>query len=94
MMGPVETLGIHAIDVPHAPGQVGVRGLNEEMVMIAEQAKSGNPHMPQIHRFFQKVNKANIVLFFQENGFSPSPSIHYMVPCTWVLDSQWPRHGM
>ena len=57
MMGPVETLGIHTIDVPHAPGQVGVRGLSGEMVMIAEQAKSANPHIPQIHRFFQKVNK-------------------------------------
>jgi len=27
VMGPVETLSINAIDVPHAPGQVGIRGL-------------------------------------------------------------------
>jgi len=92
MMGPVETLGIHAIDVPHASGQVGIRGLNEKMVMIAEQAISGNPHIPQIRRFFQKVNKGNIVLFSQENGFCPSPPIHDMVPCTCVLDPEWPGH--
>jgi hypothetical protein len=33
MMRPVETLGVYAIDVPSAPGEVGIRGLNEEMVM-------------------------------------------------------------
>jgi len=92
MMGPVETLGIHAIDVPHASGQVGIRGLNQKMVMSAEQAISGKPHIPQIHRFFQKVNKGNIVLFSQENGFCPSPSIHDMVPRIGVQDSQWPGH--
>ncbi len=46
MMKTIETLGVYAIDVAHAPGEVGVRGLNEEVVMIAEQAKSRNPHMP------------------------------------------------
>jgi len=92
MMGPVETLGIHAIDVPHAPGQVGIRGLNEKMVMSAEQAISGNPHIPQIRRFFQKVKKGRIVLFSQENGFCPSPPIHDMVPRTCVLDPEWPGH--
>jgi hypothetical protein len=35
MMGPVETLGIDSIDVPHASGQVGIRGLKEKMVMSA-----------------------------------------------------------
>ena len=35
VMGPVETLSINAIDVPHAPGQVGIRGLSQEMIMIA-----------------------------------------------------------
>ncbi len=92
MMGPVETLAIHAIDVPHASGQVGIRRLNEKMVMSAEQAISRNPHIPQIRRFFQKVNKGNIVLFSQENGFCPSASIHYMVPRICVQDSQWPGH--
>jgi len=63
MMGSVETLGINAIDVSHASGQIGVRGLNEKMVMIAEQAICGNPHIPQIHSFFQKVKKGIIILF-------------------------------
>jgi hypothetical protein len=82
MMGSVETLGVDAIDVPHASGHVGIRGLNEKMVMSAEQAISGNAHIPQIRRFFQKINKGNIVVFSQENGFCPSASIHDMVPAS------------
>jgi len=36
VMGPVETLSINAIDVPHASGQIGIRGLDQDMIMIAK----------------------------------------------------------
>jgi len=36
VMGPVETLSINAIDVPHASGQVGISGLDQDMTMIAK----------------------------------------------------------
>ena len=34
-MGPVETLSINTIDVPHASGQVGIRALDQEMIMAS-----------------------------------------------------------
>ena len=87
-MGSVETLSIYAIDLPHAPGQVGIRGLNEQIVMIPEQAKSGNPHMLKIHRFFQKVNKGRIVIFSRKRTSALLPLFitWYHAPGNWILN--------
>jgi hypothetical protein len=36
LITPVERLSKHSIQLPHAPGNISIRGLDEQMVMLCE----------------------------------------------------------
>jgi len=40
-------LCVDAIELPHAPGQIGVRGVDDEMIMIGHEAIG----MTQLNRY-------------------------------------------
>jgi hypothetical protein len=85
-MASVETLGIHTINVPHTSGQVGIGGLDKEMIVVGHQTVGANPHIPHIRCFLQKFNKTMVISFFHENGLT-TPPIHHMIPRPRILYS-------
>jgi len=52
MVSPVKPLGVNAVQMSHASGQVTTRRLNQEVKMISDETISGNPHLKHINHFF------------------------------------------
>ena len=44
--------------------------------------------------FVEKINKAEVILHLGKDLITASAAIHYMVPCIWVLNSEWSGHEM
>jgi len=84
----IETLSVDPIDVSHASGQVRVGGLNKKVIVAGHQTIVGNPGVAHIHNILEKISKGKTILFLFEDGLTPSASVHNMVPCVGVLNSQ------
>jgi len=61
--------------------------------MRRHQAVRADPQTPHFRRFFQKVNKAEVVSFALKNRLAPSPPVHNVIPRIRILYSQWSGHG-
>jgi hypothetical protein len=48
--------------------------------------------MPLLRGLTQDGNKAAVILPTLEGVLCPPPPVHDMIPATWILDSQRPRH--
>jgi hypothetical protein len=55
-MATIETLGVHPIQLPHAFGQIGLGGLDHQMIMVAHLS----PGMTNPMVNDQKVNDCSI----------------------------------
>ena len=73
MVSPVKALGVNAVYMSHASGQVTTRSLNQEVIMIGNEAISGDPHLVHINHFFKKLDKYGVVAFIHENRFPLRP---------------------
>jgi len=61
--------------------------------MKRHHAVRADPQIQHFHRFFQKVNKAEVVFLPLENRLAPSHRVHNVIPRIRILYSQWPRHS-
>lgn len=58
----IETLGVDAVDMPHAAGDVAVRGMEKQMVMVGHEAVGGNVEMKDCSGFLEDGYEKFIVL--------------------------------
>ena len=86
-MAPVIPLRIHAVDVAHAPGNVGSRRLDQQMIMIGHQAVSGYTKIPHIRGFDQHLDERLVILFIDEYRFTPPTPVHDVIPGVGNFDS-------
>ena len=87
MVSAIESLGVNAVDVPHASGEIGIRCLDQEMMVVGQQTEGRNAKIPGLRGFLEKFDKLSVVSFVRENGIAPPPAIHDMVPCTRIFYS-------
>ncbi|HUT70072.1 MAG TPA: hypothetical protein VMW89_05305 [Desulfatiglandales bacterium] len=45
-MSTFEVLGVDAVDVPHTSGEIGIRCLDQEMIMVGQQTEGRNLQIP------------------------------------------------
>jgi hypothetical protein len=86
-MPAVEPLGVYAVDVAHASGNIGIGGLNQQMIVVGHQTISGYAQVPHLRGFNQHLNESLIVVFVEKDLFGPSASVHNMIPGVRVFDS-------
>lgn len=68
VMSPVEGLGVNPVQLPHPKGEIPLRGLDEQMVMIFHEAVGvTEPVVASIH-LVQKIQKTLPVLVIGEDG--------------------------
>ena len=92
MVASIVSLGIDPVDMPHTSRYVGIRRLNEKMIMIWHQTIGGNAQIPQFCALFEKVNKPLAVPIILEDALISPAMVHNMIPRTRILDSQGSRH--
>ncbi len=72
-------MGVYAINMAHGAAKIPVRGLKEEMVMMAHQAGPMN-HQPQAFmRGGEGIQKGVVVRIGVKDPLPPSPPIHHMI---------------
>lgn len=86
-MPAVEALGVYAVDVAHASGNIGIGGLDQQMIVVGHQTISGYAQVPHLCGFNQHLNESLIVVFVEKDLFRPSASVHDMIPGVRVFDS-------
>jgi hypothetical protein len=64
----------------HATGDIAVRSLNQQMVMVGHQAIGRHSEIPDIRRLLKNFYEYLIVMPGQENVLSPPATIHDMIP--------------
>jgi hypothetical protein len=91
-MGAVEVLSVDAIEVSHAPRQIAFRALEQEVVVVRHQAIGRYAQIPGFRGSPEEFNKAYVVPLVLEDGFTPAATVHGMIPCIRVFDSQRSGH--
>ena len=64
LMRSIETLRIDAVYIAHAAGQIGIRRLNEEMIVVRHLTIDGNSRIPKLSCFHQECKECLVVLEF------------------------------
>ena len=94
LMIAVESLGVDTVDVSHAAGNIGIRGLDQKMIVVRHQAIGGNTHLPHLATFFEKLDKSDIITVGSEDGFPASATVQDMIPRVGIFYAQGPGHGL
>ena len=91
-MSLVEGLGIDPIQLPHPQGEVPLRCLDEEMVMVLHKAVGmTEPVVASIH-LVQKIEKGLPVLIIREDGPLVIASIGEVIDGPGALNAEWSDH--
>jgi len=90
----IEELGINAVQLPHADGEIAVGGLNQKMVMVGHEAIGvTNPVVPLVD-VLEGIKKIDTILVVLENGFLFIPSGGHVVDGARIFDAKWSCHGL
>jgi hypothetical protein len=93
-MAAIESLGIDPVNMPEASGEVAVRGLDQEVVVVGHETIGGDAKMPEFAGFLDGVEEGLVILCVPKNRFPPSSSVEDMIPGMGILDTKRPRHGL
>ena len=86
-MKTVEALGVHAVDMAHASGNIGIGGLDKQMIVVGHQTVGGYAQVPHLCGFDHYLDESLIVVFVEKDLFRPSPPVHDMIPGIRVFNS-------
>ena len=86
-VAPVESLRVNTVYMPHAARNIGIRGLNQQMIMVWHQAVGCNAEIPLFTCVNQNVDKSNIIVSISENAFASSATVQDVIPCVGIFYS-------
>ena len=88
-MTSIETLGINAVDMTHAAGDITVGGMQQQMIVIRHEAVGSYFEIQHFNCFLKTPDK-NFAVPGRCNRLLASPAtVHYMIPGPGIFYSQW-----
>jgi len=90
----IETLGIGAVDMPHTPGDIAVRRVQQKMIVSRDQAIACHLKIEQFYRLLQDFDEDFIVPGSPEYLLSSPAPVHDMIPGARIFNSQWSGHDL
>ena len=93
VMGAIEMLGVYAVDVPHAGGEIAVDGFQEQVVVIAHKAESITEPVEALDSLFGNVEESRPVPVAFEDRHPGVSSRRIMIECPWIFNAQRSGHG-
>src|SRR5579859_1424106 len=90
---PVACLGKHSVQLAHAFGQVGIRGLDEQMVVVVHQAPGIAQPVELPDHLAEDAQKALPVGVVLEDVLAPVAARGDVIERVGEFDADWTRHG-
>jgi hypothetical protein len=90
----IEELGIDAVQLPHAYGEIAVGGLDEQMIMVGHEAVSVAYPIVSLVDMLEGIEEIDTVLVVLKNGFLFITSGGHVVDGAGIFDAEWPCHGL
>ena len=75
--------------MPHGAGQVALRSLEQQMVMVGHQAIGRDAQAKHLRRAFEQADEGLEVLGVAKDDFPPPAAVHDMVPSAGEFESKW-----
>ena len=89
----VEATGVGLQKPFHSVSEVSLRGLANQVKMIAHEAVRMDLPTGFFAYFSKRFQEAFAVEVIQKDGLTPVAAIHDMVNCAWVLESKFSGHA-
>ena len=83
----IEALRVDPVQLPHALGEIAVRGFDQEMIVVVHQTIGMHCLVKVEDDLWQHAQKQTPVLLAQENRLPPIPAGGHMIQATGKLDS-------
>jgi hypothetical protein len=83
----IECLSVDAVDLSHAPGQIGVRCFDHQMVMVVHQAVSVSDPMEAVDDGRQDIQKQRTVAIITKNPLAVIAARGHVIQRTIVFQS-------
>jgi len=78
--------------MPHAPCEVAVGRIEQQMVMLVHEAIGVEHESKALMGFCQRLQKNPVILVLVKNPLGSSPTIHDVVIRILILEPEQPRH--
>ena len=88
LMAAIEAAGVGGQEPLHARGQIGLRGLGDEMKMVSHQAPGVELPGRLLTGFAEGAQKSAAVEVIEEDGFAAVAAAHEVVGGPWRLNSE------
>jgi hypothetical protein len=89
----IESLGIDAVQLPHAYRKISVGRINKQMVMIVHQAVGMADPVVSMGNIRKGIQEDLSVLVVSENCLSLISSASDVIDSSWKFYTQWTCHG-
>ena len=87
-------MGIDPVNMPEASGEIAIRGLDQEVIVVGHETIGGDAKMPEFAGFLDGLEEDLVILCAPENRFPPSSSVQDMIPGMGIFDTRRPRQGL
>ena len=88
VVAPVERSGVADFEMPHELRKVPLRGLYDEMEMIAHKHPGVEPNLIDPDRRFQFIQKNRTVALIGEDVLPLISSASHMIKSAWIVNPQ------
>ncbi|SNQ60978.1 hypothetical protein MNV_2170003 [Candidatus Methanoperedens nitroreducens] len=93
-MPTVIALRVQPVQMAHDPRHVALRRLNEQMIVIAQQAKGHDSDSPHLMAVGQNIEKELAIGSICEHILIGQAAIHDMIVGAWICNAKGSRHGL
>jgi hypothetical protein len=91
-MAPVIVLRVDAVQVPHHPRQVALRGLEEQVIVVLQEAIGKDPDAPHLMTVAEKLEEPQPVNAIGEDPLAGQAAVHDVVVGTRELNAERTGH--
>jgi len=92
-MPAIERLGIDAVDVAHQQGEIGLPGVEHEVVMVVHQAIGQGLGIEARQRLRDDFKKRVAVLIIDKDRLAPVAARGDVIDGAGEFDAQWTGHA-
>ena len=83
---------MHADNVAHIPGKVGIGGLNQEMVAGGHETEAGYSEFSPLRCLLKKIKECMVIGLVSKDLPGSPATVHHVIPGIRMFYPQWLRH--
>jgi hypothetical protein len=92
-MASITGLGVHTIQLPHTLGQIAIRRLDQQMIVIGHHAPGVTNPVEVTHYIPEHINEPLTIGIIRIDRFAAIPACGHVVQRTTKFNAHRPTHG-